>query len=365
MKILLLGEFSGLMTNVGAGLRKLGHEVFTASNGDTFKDYPADYRWDSKRKGKIGVYETYFNFYSHKKKFTGFDVVFVVTPRIGPRVFWSPKDASYRFFEFLKDHNNKVFLSGAGLSYVGYDYWYNQKDSKYFHYVNGYMKQSLKMTGKPYYMYGPDREEKMNEEFHIMSIIDGYIPIMYEYVPYYENHPAYRECIPIPIKAEDYEYKPNIVKDKIVFFHGITRASKGGEYIYAAFEQLEKKYSSVAEFNCKGGLPFDEYVQVLAKTNVVLDDTNAYSLGLNSLYSMVQGRVVMGGSEPVANELIGYDNNPAINLRPDVKYIEEQIEKVIENKKDLEEMGYASHQLVVKYHDWIRVAKRYEQVFSR
>lgn len=365
MKILLLGEFSGLMTNIATGLREIGHDVFTASNGDTFKDYPADYRYDSKKKGKLGVMETYYKFHMHKKIFTGYDVVFVVTPRICPQYPYAPKDLNYRFFKFLKNNNQKVFLSGAGLSYVGYDYWYNHEDSKYYNYVNGYMKESIEKESKPYYMYAADRKEKTQEELDIMSVIDGYIPIMYEYVPYYQDHPAYKECIPIPIDASKYEYKPNIVNDKIVFFHGITRASKGGKYIYKAFEELEKKYGSVAEFYCKGGLPFDEYVQLLARTNVVLDDTNAYSLGLNSLYSMVQGRIVMGGSEPVANEHMGYDHNPAVNLRPDVKYIEEQIEQLIAKRSEFEEIGFASRKLVENYHDLINVAKRYERLFTK
>ena len=40
MKILLLGEYSGVHSTLAEGLRGLGHRVTVASNGDFWKDYP-------------------------------------------------------------------------------------------------------------------------------------------------------------------------------------------------------------------------------------------------------------------------------------------------------------------------------------
>lgn len=42
MKILLLGEFSGLYTNLKAGLLELGHDTVIASGGDIWKNIPRD-----------------------------------------------------------------------------------------------------------------------------------------------------------------------------------------------------------------------------------------------------------------------------------------------------------------------------------
>lgn len=42
MRILLLGEYSNVHATLAAGLRRLGHEVVVASNGDFWKDYPRD-----------------------------------------------------------------------------------------------------------------------------------------------------------------------------------------------------------------------------------------------------------------------------------------------------------------------------------
>ena len=40
MRILLLGEFSNVHATLALGLRKLGHDVVVASDGDEWKNYP-------------------------------------------------------------------------------------------------------------------------------------------------------------------------------------------------------------------------------------------------------------------------------------------------------------------------------------
>ncbi|MEY2922393.1 MAG: hypothetical protein RL108_1015, partial [Bacteroidota bacterium] len=47
MKILLLGEFSGLHNNLKDGLIDLGHEVVIASAQDGFKKIPVDINFES------------------------------------------------------------------------------------------------------------------------------------------------------------------------------------------------------------------------------------------------------------------------------------------------------------------------------
>ena len=42
MKILLLGEYSNVHATLAKGLRKLGHKVTVASNGDLWKGYERD-----------------------------------------------------------------------------------------------------------------------------------------------------------------------------------------------------------------------------------------------------------------------------------------------------------------------------------
>lgn len=356
MKILLFGEYSGLFNNLKDGLQTLGHEVFLTSNGDFYRNYPSDYRWDKQVQGRLGNAVSLFNVFSHLKKFTGFDVVLIISANPLYKLYFSEK-----IFNFLLNNNSKVYLCGAGLNTFSFAFWLNSKDSKYYHYTNGDIENTKNIKFKfPFY----NTPNRINTELNMLSKLNGYIPIMYEYAEPYRNFPQLLKTIPIPINLSKFKYKPNTINDKIVFFHGLTRPCKGGEFIIKAFDILSEKYPKDADFFYKGGLPFNDYIQLLQRTNVVLDDVNAYSLGMNALFSMAQGKIVMGGAESVASEELGYKFCPAINLKRDVDQIISSIEYVLDNRDKIEEIGYNSRQFVETYHDHIKIAEQYINVWQ-
>lgn len=355
MKILLFGEYSGLFNCLKDGLVALGHDVFLASNGDYHKNYPSDFRYDRHVKGKFGNAVSLFNVFTHLKLFSGYDVVLIVS--INPLF---KLQISTTFINYLIENNKKVFLSGAGLNTFSFDFWLNKVGSKYHEYTKLDYEGAHHKYAFPFNV----SSKRLSREIDVMKKLNGYIPIMYEYSEPYREFSNLLKTIPIPINTSQFIYQPNIVRDKIVFFHGLTRACKGGKYILQAFEILKRKYSNEAEFIAAGGLPFNEYMALIEKTNVVLDDANAYSLGMNALFSMAKGKIVMGGAEKIANEELGYNNCPAINLTKDVKSIVSSIESIIEQKNDIEKLGYESRKFVEEHHDYIQVAKEYITLFE-
>lgn len=80
MRILLFGEFSGLFNCLKEGLVALGHEVYLVSDGNGFKNYPSDFRYDIKIPQclrKLSTPINFLNLWLHKKRLQGFDVVFL------------------------------------------------------------------------------------------------------------------------------------------------------------------------------------------------------------------------------------------------------------------------------------------------
>ena len=128
---------------------------------------------------------------------------------------------------------------------------------------------------------------------------------------------------------------------------------------------MREKYNDVAEFVAAGGLPFNEYMDLISKTNVILDDANSYSIAMNGLFSLCQGKIVMGGAEPVANAELGLDWNPVYNLCPDVDQICSCIEDVINKKDQIEEMGKKGREFVEQYHDYRAIARQYAELFEK
>lgn len=243
---------------------------------------------------------------------------------------------------------------------IGIKYWYETSE-KYHYYVKGGFKDDPSSKKVLY-----DNQSLYKWENELLNKVNGYIPIWYEYAQPYRNHPKLLKTIRIPININSFNYKPNVINDKIVFMLGISNRpySKGSQYIIDAFDIMRKKYNDVAEFIVAGGLPFNEYMELVERANIIMDDANSYSIAMNGLFSLAKGKIVMGGSEPIANRELGLQYNPVINLNPDVAQICNCIEDIIEKKEKILEMGRLGRQFVNEYHDYREIAKQYIQVFE-
>lgn len=357
MKILLFGEYSGLFNCLRDGLVECGHDVTMASDGNGYKNYPRDIDWYAPPKlGRLKHVIELKKVFEQRKKLKGYDVVLVINPTIFSRYVPIIKP----IFNYLFENNEKVFLSGAGLTSYSFNYWYNSKE-KYHNYVAG------ELIDIPSVMDGMKSKALLDWEDEFMNRINGYIPIWYEYAQPFRQYKTCLQTVRIPINYGKHEYAPNVVKDKIVFFASISarKNAKGFPYIQAAFEKMKEKYGNIAEFIAAGGLPFNEYMELISRTNVLLDDANSYSIAMNGLFSMCKGKVVMGGAEPAGNRELGIDGvNPVINLCPDVDQICSCIEDVIKNRDKIEEMGKKGRLFVEQYHDYRDIAKQYVELFE-
>ncbi len=357
MKILLFGEYSGLFNCLKDGLVEIGHEVTLVSDGDGAKSYSSDFRWDVKFPIKpIARLMGYINLLSHHHRIEGYDVVLFVSPTLSKFQI-----VNKIVFRILTKRNKKSFLVSSGLYSTSFDFWFKKINSKYYQYTS----QSLDEPNAQGEAARYNKPEMIEWENKLFAMIDGIIPIWYEYAEPYRNHPKLMPAIRIPIKASKYTYSPNKVMGKIIFFHGKTRSCKGGKYIVAAFDRLREKYRNEAEFVAMDKvIPFNEYIELMKRVNVIVDDANSYSFAMNVLFAMAQGKVCMGGAEPEGNKELGYKYNPVFNITSDIDQICSQIEYIIKNKDRIEEWGALSRKFVEEYHNYIDIAKQYEKVIS-
>ena len=184
--------------------------------------------------------------------------------------------------------------------------------------------------------------------------------MLYEYKIGYKNHPNAYHVIPQPINTKNIIYRNNIVKDKIFFFHGINREDfKGTPFIREAMTRLQNKYPSDVEILLDGHMPFDKYMDIITKANVVIDQCCGYGYGINACISMAQGRVVMAPAREETLQEFGINNCPIIHVKPDVDYIYNQMAGILERKNKITEIGYESRLYVESMHNYIEVAKQY------
>lgn len=351
MKVLLLGEYSGFHKNLSEGLLELGVDVVTASAGDAWKKIPADINWGSNKAGFLGKLERLFKATTSYKKFAGYDVVQLASPVIFP----TQLGINEKFIRFIIDNSNKSFLLGAGgatvntaiAEFLKNKYKYPQHYQEVIKRVHS--EWSLTPKGRSYNEY-------------LLDVIDGYIPIMYEYAQGYRNinYRKQKKTIPIPINTNKIIYRDNVFQGKVVFCHGVTRAAeKGSHLIQNAMEKLKRKYPNDVEIHVVGNLPLAEYLEITERANVIIDQTYSVSYGMNSVYNLALGKVCVGGGETECLNEFGIKGSPLIPIAPNVDDIYVKLENILATKHLISELGFKSRLYAEDVHSHVKIANMY------
>ncbi|PUE59625.1 glycosyltransferase [Limnohabitans curvus] len=348
MKILLLGEYSGLHRNLKEGLIELGHSPVVASAGDGWKNVPRDIDLRSSGSGLSGKIKSLAKPFQSLKKLKGFEVVQLINPFI----FYNRFIPNRRFYSEVVEGNDSFFLLAAGDDAY---YWRVARAKLKYGPFNDFLEFDIK--AKNFFM-SSDHAFKFNE--YIANKAKGIIPIMYDYQIGYEGRKNLRPAIPIPINLSLVNFRPNIVKNKLVVFHGLNRYGfKGTKYVESAFEYLGKKYPNDLELIIKGHMPLAEYLTLMERANVVIDQTSSYSLGISGIYALAMGKVVMGGAERESLDCFKIQKSPVINIIPDSYDLIQKIEALLERRSDIEFLGEESRKYCEDHHSHLKVAQKY------
>lgn len=347
MKILLLGEYSALHKNLKEGLQVLGHDVTTVASSDGFKKIQADISLDPRMPSIFGKVERTLRHLRALNWIKNFDVVQVINPFI-----FRPFGFLNEFYRIIKNNNGKLYFLAAGDDSY---YWrYGRKVLRYGPFDDA-LKYDLKTARS---IFECDRIFKINKE--IIENSDGVIPVMYEYEVSYKDSHKKKNTIALPVNAANIRYKNNIATGKLVVFHGLNRYGfKGTRHVEEAFDVLRKKYPNDLELVIEGNMPLNKYLSLMNRSNIVIDQTSSYSMGMNGIYAMAMGKVVMGGAEPESLVSLGVEESPAINILPNYKSIVQEIEYLLDRGNDIQRIGFKSRLFVENFHDNVKIASKY------
>ena len=393
MKILLIGEASFLHNTLKKGLVERGHRVTTMSDGNGWHDAPRDIdlRRDG-RWGKLGGLRVVWQLLRHLPQLCGNDVVQIHNYQFVPLMYrWNTL-----LLRFLKLTNRRVVKGcfgddpqifrrqAQGVPAYSDTYWSGQLQNAELH------------RDRIAEVVEHGAEASWRKTTHMA---DALVACLYEYWLDY-NEPPYAaklHYIPLPMECEemvrwcDGEMVKCVGNDALSPSHpndsqlptNLTTSPphpltiliglqpkrdfmKGAMKIAAFVEEVARRHPGKVQIKYVEGVPYDEYMHLLAEADVLVDQLYSYTPSMNSLAAMARGTVVIGGGEEEYYGFIGEKTlRPIINVRPDVPDEENiaAIERALFTDGTLERMAQESIQFVHKYHDYRHVAEQYEQLY--
>lgn len=377
MRILLVGEYSRLHNSLKEGLIALGHEVFLAGNRGGFKNYPVDLNlYDSFSHGvlkklkvgfykltslDVGAFEIYLKTLWHFKKLKNFEVVQL----INEYSIMAPPHLEITLLKKLLAHNKSLFLLSCGGDYKSIAYMMSCQ--------TGYTMMTPYINDFSLYKQYKFQLRYLNKEFKalhkfiyehckgvIASDMDYHLPLL--------GDPHYLGLIPNPVNTEKITYQPLKIENCIKIFHGINKEvqiMKGNNYFTEALAVIKKKYGNKVVVVETMSLPYTKYSKMYDDCHILLDQVYSYDQGYNALEAMAKGKVVFTGAEQVFTDYYGLTERVAVNALPDVEYLVQQLSFFIENPLELVAMGARARAFVEKEHHYIKIAKRYVEVWAK
>jgi hypothetical protein len=232
LKVLLLGEFSGLHKNLKEGLEVNGVKTTLAASGDGWKNINCDIYFGSSKKGILGKVQKVFRIISAIPRLKGYDVVQLISPVIFPKAL----GINRLIISYIFKNNKKVFLVGAGATsensiiadFTETKFKYPQLFENITKYGGPLWSQSS--SGRSYNRW-------------LLGKVNGFIPIMYEYAEGYRREKSDKLCptIPIPINTDKVSYLKYNPEGKIIIFHGLNREGvKGTSLIKKAMAKIQE-----------------------------------------------------------------------------------------------------------------------------
>lgn len=381
MRVLLIGEYSGVHTQLAKSLRKNGIDVLLVSDGDAYKKFPNDINIEYNfHVSKNFFLKRFFNFYymfllysglqgivqifkylDQIKKMKNFDVVQLINP-VALSGFGSI--VNIFFIRYLAKYNKNLFLCALGDDY----YW-----------VKGSMlnKRHVSMFSKIKWKYIYEYIHPFMYRYGFLyKFLNNYaiyksrkiIPGLYDYYIYYKDNQKCTDIIPIIIDRKE-EILPFKFKNyPIKIFHGWQpkkEARKGNDLFDEALKKLVGKYPDKVDYEILGGVDYNTYIQSFNSSVIFLDQCYSMDRGVNALLGMANGKIVLSGFVKELEEKYNTQFDPVIiHINPNVDEIFNKLEELILDPYRLEIISKNSINFIESYHSEEVVLEQYLRIWQ-
>lgn len=379
-RILLLGEYSGVYTELAKELRKReSFDVFTINDGDGYKNYSADLHVEYGVSSPAGLFQRIWHYILYRvgflnwrdfksfwkynqKYFAGYDVVQIINPVVFSEWGSIP---NFIILKYLKSHNSTVYLSALGFDY--YEIKYNRKHNN----KSGFYTPRFKDFINPRYVwkYKYCLFYRMLNKYAV-KISDRIIPGLLQYKLCYDWTGKTTPVVPFPISKSQIGSPIKIrQEDPILIFHGWQKGKesfKGNDVFDRVIRRVVEKYKEKVLYKIVQGVPYDEYLQLYNDAHLYIDQLYFPEKGTNAVLGMAKGKVVFSGFSP--DSLRAYPKYSGeeigVNASADESYLYEQFCYLIDNPQRIEELSKNAIEFVINNHESSVIANMYISIWG-
>jgi hypothetical protein len=353
MKVLFLGDYSGLHWALAQGLRSLGHDAFVSASGDGFKAMRYDKRLCIEGGGPRRSLLRKFQTLRDLPLYSGYDVVQLINPFV-----FGKKGYNRWYVDQLKKRNGKLVLTAAGDDPV-----------VAVRILAGGMRYSFMHAA----MAAPfgTREfrditrlvhhEYVDENLRVLERMDAVMPFSYEYQVGYRDTVKCTPIIPYP-------FDPGLVsatgeqRDQapLAVFHGLSRSVfKGSQIISEGMQIAKRRHGESLEITIADRMPYGDYVRALGSADILIDQCNSYGYAMNAIIGLAMKKIVFSGAEPEALQALGIPTSecPIVNIVPDPEQVAESISFFILNLEKAQALKAAGASYAERHHSLAKVSK--------
>lgn len=339
--VLIYGEFSGYGKSLVKGFRQLGYNADVLNfTGDGFKKIKGDINLSGNSKVKKLI-----SLITLIPKILRYKNILIMNPAflninlLGPLILILLK---------LRRTNIILLCCGDDVEFI-------KSGSKGI--IKNWPYSDIPLPYKNYY-------SKKSDIFihHLTALFSKkIIPVMYDYA-YAWRLSKYKskvtKTIPLACDGVAIDHVSEKNKDTpVTIMHGINREGfKGSDVIKKALEIIKKKYGESVNILYPEKLPFDIYMEMIKNVDISIDQTKGNSYGMNAIYSMLAGHIVLAPANDEFINDLGIDDCPIITINNTPEKIVEKIELILNNRQNIKLLKEKNIEFAKKMHDPIKIA---------
>jgi glycosyltransferase involved in cell wall biosynthesis len=367
MKVLFLGEFSGVYNELIPELKKRGIEVYHIAAGDDFKGYPSDLDISANHRnnifkfiyaglGILGLRQFIKKWKLIKSVSVGYDVVQMNCPHPFNYGYW----ILLYYYRFLKKNNKAIYLSVLGADYYVLRYLKKNHINRMFDDMS--LKQKI-VVG--YYEF-----VEIILANYVNKIATAIMPMCLYYKESYNWNSKTTDIVPISVSEEKIG-KPLCINenDVVKIFHGwqLGREKiKGNDVFDRVIKRVQADFPGTIEYEVVHNVPYNEYVKMFSDCHLFIDQLYADDKGMNALLGMAAGKVVFSGFKEEALSLYpNYDGSQiGIPAYDDEDYLYNQLKSLVTNKQLINKISENAIRFVRMNQTSGIVADRYLEIWK-